>query len=245
MMNSPNYTRAIFVRDPKQRFVSAYFDKSYGRRAWYVRGHCCIKDKSKSRAMRRECVQLSNSFAGFVNLRRTCRDNHWDLQSSRMSPKYLKSLNFVGHMESLQQDAKALLHRIGAWEKFGRDGWGLYGNESIFASKSGVDHANNINLTAFLLENLTADIEKELNERFAPDYNVKGFNLTLKALSLNKRVWYVDGRSRLINYLIIKTQKNWVNVQGTRSKTEMNNFLIIKIFERRVRFSFYSLFLLS
>lgn len=49
-----------------------------------------------------------------------------------MEPRFYSSLNFVGRYDNVARDAQALLERIGAWEEFGKDGWGLLGNESIF-----------------------------------------------------------------------------------------------------------------
>lgn len=41
MLTSPNWTRAIFVRDPKNRVLSAYLDKALHNRGEYVKHHCC------------------------------------------------------------------------------------------------------------------------------------------------------------------------------------------------------------
>jgi hypothetical protein len=40
MMTSPNWTRAIFVRDPKDRFLSAYLDKAVNNPT-YMQTKCC------------------------------------------------------------------------------------------------------------------------------------------------------------------------------------------------------------
>ena len=69
-----------------------------------------------------------------------CHDDHWALQSSRMRPATWKFINFVGHLEDLREDAHRLLRRIGAFEKFGRDGWGPNQNASIFET-NGAIHA--------------------------------------------------------------------------------------------------------
>jgi hypothetical protein len=47
MLTSPNWTRAIFVRDPKNRILSAYLDKALHNHGDYVKRHCCgIKKQS-------------------------------------------------------------------------------------------------------------------------------------------------------------------------------------------------------
>lgn len=46
MLTDPAWTRAIFVRDPKERFLSAYLDKVVSDDGKYVRRHCCPKQKT-------------------------------------------------------------------------------------------------------------------------------------------------------------------------------------------------------
>jgi hypothetical protein len=41
MLTDPEWTRAIFVRDPKERFFSAYLDKAKKNDGKYVTHHCC------------------------------------------------------------------------------------------------------------------------------------------------------------------------------------------------------------
>jgi hypothetical protein len=50
-------------------------------------------------------------------------------------------MNFVGHMESLTVDSERLLRKIGAWEAYGRSGWGSGGNQSIFTDGAGETEA--------------------------------------------------------------------------------------------------------
>ena len=45
MMSSPDYTRAMIVRDPKERFLSAYLDKAVARNGSFVVLACCHKNK--------------------------------------------------------------------------------------------------------------------------------------------------------------------------------------------------------
>jgi hypothetical protein len=106
IMNSPNYTRAIFVRDPKERFLSAFIDKALHRNGSYVVKTCCRFPP--------DCWEQSRSFAGFFNLTKTCKDSHWEPLSSRMENKYWDTLSFVAHMEATANDARKLLQRIGA-----------------------------------------------------------------------------------------------------------------------------------
>jgi len=65
--------------------------------------------------------------------RRGCTDRHWMRYSEWIDPKVWSAINFVGHMDpdhssaaagTLERDARSLLERIGAWEKYGATGWG-------------------------------------------------------------------------------------------------------------------------
>jgi hypothetical protein len=76
------------------------------------------------------------SFELFVELVNECDQPHWRPQSGRMEPKYYKYINFVGHYESIKNDAMELLQKCGAWEKYGRNGWGDDGTKSIFETSS-------------------------------------------------------------------------------------------------------------
>jgi hypothetical protein len=205
LMNDPTYTRAIFVRDPKERFVSAFLDKAV-HTDYFVR-ECCKgkKNPQKYEACRRlenphqtnnhtntdttDTNTDTNPFAFFVQKTRTCLDSHWTPQSRRMEDKYYPLLDFVGHLETAAADAERLLKRIGAWEDHGTSGWGAYGNESIFQSTSHVKHkttgganGNQEDSSSYarLAKYLTPETEAELEERFAKDYTIPQYNLPLK-----------------------------------------------------------------
>jgi hypothetical protein len=165
LMNDPSYTRALFVRDPKERFLSAFLDKAIHTE--YVDETCCRnrnRKKTKKRTTtleqsQEQCRHDSRNFTTFVQMTRSssgnsnssiygkgggggggCLDPHWTPQWQRLEERYWPLLDVVGHLETAAQDAKRLLQRIGAWEDHGKTGWGHYGNESIFESTSNVQH---------------------------------------------------------------------------------------------------------
>ena len=176
MMNDPSYTRAIFVRDPKERLLSAYLDKVFDREGIQIKRHCC-KDETNKTA----CWERFKPFSGFVDLAQHCPDNHWRPQSQRMERKYLHLLNFVGHLETAAEDAKRLLERIGAWEQYGASGWGANGDQSIFASKSDVGHvtANSSSISqSRMTRYYTSEIEQKVERWFSDDYKIPSFNLS-------------------------------------------------------------------
>jgi hypothetical protein len=182
LLNDPDYTRAIFVRDPKARFLSAFLDKAFANDGRHLKNNCFRHKRKPERAVRK----VQQTFAAFLNVTKTCVDDHWAPQSQRVDPQFLKTLNFVGHLETAHEDAQRLLRRIGAWEEFGRSGWGRYGNESIFESTSHVLHrtssssssrgsfeSNHIRLAQYY----TPEMEQEIEERYASDYNTPEFHL--------------------------------------------------------------------
>jgi hypothetical protein len=139
IMTSPEWTRAIFVRDPKERFLSAYLDKAIANPD-FVRRKCCYWARDCVESLRQD----NHSLLPFLALVQTCDDGHWRPQHRRMEAKYWPYINFVGHMETVTADARRLLQQIGAWEDYGRTGWGLHGNSSIFASTSSSNNSSAI-----------------------------------------------------------------------------------------------------
>lgn len=69
IMTSPEWTRAIFVRDPKERLVSAYLDKGVGNPD-YMRQKCCGDSY--------DCIRkASESLKGFLGVATNCENAHW------------------------------------------------------------------------------------------------------------------------------------------------------------------------
>jgi hypothetical protein len=94
--------------------------------------------------------------------------------------KYVKTLDFVGHLETAAEDARVLLKRIGAWEEYGKSGWGKYANESIFESTSNVMHKTGNGTEdsySRLAQYYTPELERTIERRFASDYSKYGLPL--------------------------------------------------------------------
>eukprot|EP00980_Cylindrotheca_fusiformis_P003704 scaffold821_cov122-Cylindrotheca_fusiformis.AAC.8 len=124
-----NWTRAIFVRDPLERLLSAYLDKGMRKGGQYVARHC---NRERQDLSFREFIQV---------IRSSCRhDPHWMPQIERIDPPFWNSINFVGNFDSLQKDTRTLLERVDAWDDYGSSGWGPYHNDSIFSKDSHAKH---------------------------------------------------------------------------------------------------------
>ena len=177
MMNSPEYTRATFVRDPKDRFLAAFVDKVMSTDA-SVEYWCCPEGE--------KCLADYQTLRGFVSLIQICDNQHWTPMSSWIGAKFVPALNFIGHLETAEVDAKALLEKIGAWESFGASGWGEHGNETMFATndkqltdRTAPDSSGSWNLMSKLF---TLRMESTVEIFYEADYGIQEFGLELKKI---------------------------------------------------------------
>jgi hypothetical protein len=172
MMTSPEYTRAIFVREPKERFLSAYLDKAVTN-SNFIRQKCCPTFGN--------CTETAKaSLSSFFGLTQWCMNDHWKPQSRRMDPKFWSTINFVGHMDTVATDAERLLRQVGAWDKYGKTGWGIDGSLSIFTTKaggSGRAHATNAKDRLRLY--YTPELERQVEAYYESDYANPVLNLTM------------------------------------------------------------------
>lgn len=181
MMLDPDYTRAMIVRDPKERFLSAYLDKAVARNGSFVRLACC--PKTNKQCWPSSASNDNQTLQDFFELTRECHNPHWNPQGYRIDPKFLTTLNFVGHLSNITAAAQDLLQTIGAWEDYGKSGWGQYRNESIFASRNTLSASHKTSQsTEDAWENLlpkyyTVELEAAVEERYAIDYTTPEFGL--------------------------------------------------------------------
>ena len=189
MLTHPNWTRAIFVRDPKERTLSAFLDKAARKQGQYVRRHCCNTKNST-------CGEEANaSFLGFLRViqERCCCDPHWRRQSKRIDRAFMPFINFVGHFDRIQVDTKRLLRslnlndpavnnngiyneRSDPWTAFGASGWGNYGNESIFSKDTKARHQTSAMTKLRQYYNKSSELLVE--KLFAADYGDPMLNFT-------------------------------------------------------------------
>lgn len=163
MMKNPEWTRAIFVRDPKERFLSAYLDKAFHKT--FVDKNCC--------PFKMTCaIESRKSAKHFLELIKVCENPHWMPQSSRMEEKFWPFINFVGNMESLGEDAERLLRKIGAWDAYGASGWGADGKDSVFQSQAGgTGRAHATGARQKLKKYISKELEAELDQFYRKDYS--------------------------------------------------------------------------
>jgi len=170
IMTSPEWTRAIMVRDPKQRFLSAFLDKAVSNDHKHIIHRCCPDQN---------CVDKSQDLPGFLRLCSVCSDQHWRAQNERVDYKFWPYMDAVGHVETAAADAKSLLQRIGAWDEFGAKGWGQDGTLPIFGSKdsgSAGEHATYAEWQVWKW--YTPEIERSVERFYQGDYDNPLFNFT-------------------------------------------------------------------
>lgn len=131
IMTSPEWTRAIFVRHPKPRILSAFLDKAINKKADFIKDKCRIY--AARGGTKDECVERQADFSFFLhNITTTMHDNvHWRSIYSRIDEKWWPWMNYVANMENLSEDAEHFLKSIkskkdgsSAWDRVGRTGWG-------------------------------------------------------------------------------------------------------------------------
>mmetsp|Transcript_6113 Transcript_6113/g.17109 ORF Transcript_6113/g.17109 Transcript_6113/m.17109 type:complete len:363 (+) Transcript_6113:75-1163(+) len=147
MLTNNTWTRAIFLRDPRERLLSAYLDK--GKKPNLINKWCCPETN--------DCGGVSaKSFKGFLTeVIPRCLNDHWALQSRRMEPKFYYSLNFIGYIETAAEDTRQLLVEMGQrngngngealWDTYCSSGWGKGKKDHIFQRISSIRHGTSSN----------------------------------------------------------------------------------------------------
>ena len=184
------WTKAIFVREPKARTLSAYLDKAFYYE--FIHHHCCkirynIGTPQQYYVNKTGCWTPDNrTFTNFVStIIKDCNDDHWNSQNEKMESKYWKYINFVGHFDTVEEDSHRLLKRIGAWETIGKSGWGQYYNQSIFERSSNIQtHKTGVD-SKKLSHWYTPQLERLVEQRYIDDYNNPLFNFTITPIDYN------------------------------------------------------------
>lgn len=112
MINSNEYTRAILLRDPKEYFLCTYLDKAVTSNGSFVVLARCHPAKTwREHTLRHWPVHRVDD-----ELTARRHNPHRRLKRLRMEHQLLSTFNFIGNIEGIQMDAKALY-----WKRF----WGL------------------------------------------------------------------------------------------------------------------------
>lgn len=145
MMTSKEWTKAIFVREPKERILSAFLNK-FCEEPTYFQRFCCSQSPDKKLECSRH--QESKNFTYFLEETKQCPDAHWNPQTMTVDQKWWPYINFIGYQNTAFEDTRRLLQtlvsskdNVTAWDRFGRSGWGSNKTEPFMYRPHGYGHA--------------------------------------------------------------------------------------------------------
>jgi len=182
LMTSSKWTRAIFVRNPKPRILSAFLDKAVSHSANFRQNICPIF--ANRGGDYDACIEKHKDFDFFLyNITTNLGQNvHWRSIYSRVDEKWWPWMNYVANMEDLSMDAEHFLKTIksnvdgvSAWERIGKTGWSdnerdcnSLGNSPFLAKK---DSRHKTNAKDNMRQYYTAKLEKFVEAHYADDFN--------------------------------------------------------------------------
>jgi len=173
IMTDSEWTRATFVRDPKERILSAYMNK-FVHDSYFIE-RCCEDYEDACRRMKSE-LSPQELFPYFLNRTLDCPDPHWEAQVLFIDDKWWPNIDFIGYMTSISEDSKTLLKSIrsdkdgiSAWDTFGKSGWGESSNRG-FMQKNEAAHATNS--SKILSKYYTPELEKFVEKHWEIEWKL-------------------------------------------------------------------------
>jgi len=197
MMTSPSWTRAAFVREPKERVLSSFLDKSV--KESYFESKCCNNiDDPK---MKEKCISGKRDFSSFLyfvsKFPNACYDVHWEAQVEKIDEKWWPYINFIGHQKNLISDSRQLLETLTstrdpipkrtAWQRYGISGWGATNDGCENRTRSFLEEnssSHKLDTGSHLKEWYTAESELKVEEIWAIEWSSK--RIQLPKISLYK-----------------------------------------------------------
>ncbi|CAC5365086.1 unnamed protein product [Mytilus coruscus] len=95
MILDKSWIKAVFVREPRERILSAYLH---------------VKSSSF-----KPCRRVVSSFSGFLELIKTCKNVHWESQVQ--IPEQFYRYMMIGKMSNITEFSEKLLKKVGAWNE--------------------------------------------------------------------------------------------------------------------------------
>ncbi|MEN0006381.1 MAG: sulfotransferase family protein [Bacteroidota bacterium] len=141
-LKDKNWTKAVFLRDPAERLLSAYLDKV--NKGTYVMKKI-LKSELDSIPFR-EFVDFAIDSNQDLRSRRGLHqrtDPHWKPQYLLSNLyKFMPCINYIGHFSNLYEDTKRLLQSVDLWEPYGSTGWGKDGKQALFFTNDAVNRTD-------------------------------------------------------------------------------------------------------
>lgn len=198
MMTDPTWTRAVFVRNPKARVLSAFLDKVLSHRKTFEKRYC--PKYVNNGGILDDCVENYMNFDFFLkNFTTFCSENvHWRSIYSRIDNQWWPYINYIANMENLSDDAQHFLQSIhstidgvSAWDRIGKTGWGdnerscdNIGDGSFFEKKDTKHHTD---ASEKMRNYYTPELERFVEIRYWKDYYNPYFHFTpFKLFSVNE-----------------------------------------------------------
>ena len=188
MMIDPKWNKAIFVRHPKPRVLSAFLDKAVSKTDMFIE-HYCDAYRRHGKDFE-ECLNNHENFEFFIKeiIPTLSLNVHWRTIYSRVDEKWWPYINYVGYMESLSDHAKTFLQSIhsnidgiSAWDKIGKSGWSdnerscknvVNATGEFLAQR---DKIHTMNARQKMLEFYTPELEKIIEDYYWDDLNNQYF----------------------------------------------------------------------
>lgn len=189
MMTDPEWTRAIFVRNPKTRLLSAFLDKAVEHSKLFATKYC--KSFERNGGDFDDCVENHENFDFFLHeiTVKSWENVHWRPIYTRIDDKWWPYINYVANMENLSDDASHFLQSIhstkdgvSAWDRIGKSGWSdnerdcnTMGDKSFLAKK---DKKHQTNAGDKLRSYYTPELEEFVEKHYERDYNNEYFHFS-------------------------------------------------------------------
>jgi hypothetical protein len=158
MLTSITWTRAVFVREPKGRILSAFLDK-FVNHFKFFKTKCCVEALASDFEAQQDCIDRAakrrdeEDFSYFLRRALDCPNSHWNTQASAIDFKWWQMITFVGYMDNAAADAEKLLKSVTssrgttAWDDYASTGWGEDGT-SAFMTKRSTPHTTDSHIKA-------------------------------------------------------------------------------------------------
>ncbi len=192
MMTDPSWTKAMFVRNPKARILSAYLDKAVDHSNKFQQQQC--RSYERFGGNYDDCVKYHTNFDFFIHEIVTTWDNvHWVPIYERIDEKWWPYMTYISNMENLGDDVERFLKSIysnvngeSAWDRIGKTGWSdnvrdcdRVGNQAFLAVKD-KDHKTNADEKMKMY--YTPELERFIEQYFWKDYSNPYFHFSPKKI---------------------------------------------------------------
>jgi hypothetical protein len=185
MMTDSKWRKAMFVRHPKPRILSAYLDKFVNHQRFFKQRVCPNYTRLGGRNVT-ECIEavVRKDFSFFLKEITTVnRDNvHWRSIYSTVDEKWWPWIDEIYDMENISETAKMFLQSIksnidgvSAWDRVGKTGWSenvrdcnSHGDNPFLGKK---DNRHKTDANTKMKHFYTPELERFVEERYADDLN--------------------------------------------------------------------------